>query len=487
MKTLAPRSQHAASSPRPPVWTERGAATPAPGATAAPRGRRRLGRRTRVTLAFGITSALVAASVAGIAYTIAEHHLTAQRERAIRDRAYVNARLLRDQLRAVGADPGDAVANLVVDDAAAALVRTADRWYSSTVSVESDEIPRQVVERGRDVAAWQRTTLRGVPTFVIAIPVPSVDAQYVEVVPLTELDRTIRTLGAALGVAVGLTVVTGSAIGIVVSGRIVKPVRSLAAALATGNRRALRSDGGGDPELTPLIDALNGLLDGAEQRAERDMRFVSDVSHEIRAPLAAFTAAVDVMQRRRAQLPERTAHALDLLAEQVDEFQQLVLDLLEISRIDAGRAELRPEPVEPRALVQAAARSIGVHDLECVVAANAPQYVDLDKRRIGQALCNLLENARRYAGGASSVCIEADEDSIRFVVTDNGPGIPERDRLRVFERFERGAADREMPSGTGLGLALVAEHARLHGGRAYVEGGSDGGARFVLEVPMCAP
>ena len=102
-----------------------------------------------------------------------------------------------------------------------------------------------------------------------------------------------------------------------------------------------------------------------------------------------------------------------------------------------------------------------------------------------QVIFNLVANARQHGGGVERLRIEADQDTVRIIVEDRGPGVPPEDRERIFERFYRGRQTGRATGGVGLGLALVAEHARLHGGRAWVEGRDDGGgARFVVELPV---
>jgi len=108
-----------------------------------------------------------------------------------------------------------------------------------------------------------------------------------------------------------------------------------------------------------------------------------------------------------------------------------------------------------------------------------------DKRRLGRSLVNLVENAERYAGGATRIAVAREGETVRFTVEDDGPGIPIHERRHVFGRFARGEhAHTGSTEGTGLGLALVEEHVRLHGGRVRVEDGDGGGARFVIEIPL---
>lgn len=440
-------------------------------------------------MTFALATAVVSVLLGLLAYTTSRTYLTDQRESAARDRAYLNARVVREQLRSRDDDPGAALGALSTEEGAAALVRVGDTWFSTSVAAGAADVPDSVLDAAaRGVVAWQRHRVASGPRLAVAVPLPSVDAVYAEVVPLAQLEDALRTMRSSLIVAGLVTSAGGGVLGFLVAGRLVRPLRKLAEraeAIAAGHAVELGSVR--EAELQPLVGSLNRLLEGFARRVEQESRFVSDVSHEVRAPLAALSAAVDVMQRRRAQLPERSAHALDLLSEQIDGFQDLVLGLLEISKIDAGRAELHLEPSSCETLVRHAAASIGLADVPVHVDPSVPDLVLLDRRRMGQVILNLLENARRYAGGATDLEVTTTGGQLVFSVADRGPGVDDAERERIFERFERGEQGVNGPRGTGLGLALVREHAAMHGGRVSVHDREGGGAVFVVEVPLCLP
>jgi signal transduction histidine kinase len=202
------------------------------------------------------------------------------------------------------------------------------------------------------------------------------------------------------------------------------------------------------------------------------------------------SASVDVLQTRRDELSERSQAALDLLAAEVGRFSQLVEDLLEISRYDAGAVRLELDEIRLAEFVMQAVRasSNGRNVPVELDSELASVVVQADKRRLARVVANLLDNARKYANGATSVSLCRVDDSVQIAVEDDGPGIPEDERDIVFERFARGggAGRRGSGEGVGLGLALVAEHVRLHGGRVWVEdrGPGEPGARFVVELPV---
>jgi signal transduction histidine kinase len=163
-------------------------------------------------------------------------------------------------------------------------------------------------------------------------------------------------------------------------------------------------------------------------------------------------------------------------------FTGLVVDLLDISRMEAGAAELELAAVRPHELVRDVLDSTQREQVRVHVAPSAPAVVMIDRRRIARALMNLLDNADAYAKGAVSVLVTGDQHVLRLCVDDHGPGVPVDEREYVFDRFARGRSSSDT-HGTGLGLALVVEHVRLHGGRVWVEDAPGGGARFVVQVP----
>jgi signal transduction histidine kinase len=174
----------------------------------------------------------------------------------------------------------------------------------------------------------------------------------------------------------------------------------------------------------------------------------------------------------------------------VGRFQQLVEDLLEISRYDAGAVRLELDEVRLAEFVmQAVAASSDSTSVPVELDSElASVVVQADKRRLVRVIANLLDNARKYGDGATGVSLRRVDGGIQIAVEDKGVGVPEDDRSLIFDRFSRGASAgrRGTTEGVGLGLALVAEHVNLHGGRVWVEDRADAeeGARFVVELPV---
>jgi signal transduction histidine kinase len=238
-----------------------------------------------------------------------------------------------------------------------------------------------------------------------------------------------------------------------------------------------------DRDLEPLVNSFNGMADAVQARIQREERFASDVSHELRSPITALAAATDVLDGRRDEVPERTRQAIDVVITQVRRFDQMVLDLLELSRIDAGAADSHVEPVVLAQLCARIARRFGFDALPVEVQPDAPVTVAIDRVRFERILGNLLDNAMHHAGGPTRIVIGKGPDTfVDVAVEDAGGGVPESERARIFERFARSSASRHRV-GTGLGLALVAEHVHALGGEVWVEDRPGGGARFVVRLP----
>jgi signal transduction histidine kinase len=190
------------------------------------------------------------------------------------------------------------------------------------------------------------------------------------------------------------------------------------------------------------------------------------------------SAALSVARRRT---DDATVHdALDGLEAEVVRFTQLIDELLEIGRAEAGVTRLAIDRIDPVTFVQAVVASSG-HHVDIDVGPGTGSAVVLDKRRMAQALTNLLDNAATHGEGPTRVSLDGGPRSITIHVDDAGPGVPEHERSHVFGRFARGR--RTETPGTGLGLALVHEHIRLHGGDISITDSPEGGARFTVTIP----
>ena len=194
----------------------------------------------------------------------------------------------------------------------------------------------------------------------------------------------------------------------------------MAAEAIAGGRLDTRLEGGDDPDLEALVTSFNHMAQALEERIERDGRFASDVSHELRSPLMTLAASIEVLATRREEMPDESAQAaVDLMAADIARFQQLVDDLLEISRFDAGVARLSLDEVSPVELVHQAVDVSTDRDVPIEAAPTLDELVvRADKRRLVRVIANLLDNAEKYGGGATGVTV----DRTRRLRRDRGRG-----------------------------------------------------------------
>jgi signal transduction histidine kinase len=261
------------------------------------------------------------------------------------------------------------------------------------------------------------------------------------------------------------------------------PIASAAARIADGDL-ATRLPESADPDLQPLTRSFNVMAGALEERVDREIRFTSDVSHELRSPLAAMRAAVEILDRRRDRMPDDVLTTVEMLAARVEGFEQLVLDLLEISRLDAQAIALDLEDLDAAEFLQNVLRSAGADDATVSVYPPGAR-LRADRRRLAQAVSNIVHNAERYAGGTTAAAVEVRDGDVLIHLDDRGPGIPPDERRAILQRFVRGRSGKQTGSttGTGLGLALTNGHVELHGGTVLIGDAPGGGARFTIRLP----
>ena len=453
---------------------------------------RRLGLRARITAAFALGALVLSALLAGTTYALTRENLLRQREASALRQVYVNALVLRERLSSANPDVQSQVNSLQTERASRPVVNFEGEWYAQSIGFGQDALPPALRQQVLDgTPARMRYEFAGEPQLAVGVPMPAVNAAYFEIVSLAELEDTLASLGVSLLAAALVTTLAGAGLGFWASRRALRPLTEVAQAAEAiaGGALGTRLESVDDVDLAPLARSFNDMAQALQDRIERDARFASDVSHELRSPLTTLSAAVEVLEGRRDEMPERARSALDLLADDVHRFQALVEDLLEISRYDAGAARLDLEEVRLGELVLHAVGATTDDDFPIDLDADVDDLlVHADKRRLVRVVANLVDNAKKHGGGATRVALSRVDDRLQLVVEDAGPGVPPEEREIIFERFARGAqaGRRGSGGGAGLGLALVAEHVGLHGGRVWVEDRLDGmpGARFVVELPL---
>ncbi|MBO0748651.1 MAG: HAMP domain-containing protein, partial [Acidimicrobiaceae bacterium] len=261
---------------------------------------RRLGLRARMTLAFAVGGLALSALLAGITFELSQHYLLSQRETTAARQTYDNARLVRSGLEAVKPNVSEVLASVQTPTNSASVIEYAGAWYSSSVAIDRDALPlslRELVANGNP--GRQRFASASGPALAIGVPVPAADASYYEVFGLSDLRQTLNTLLAALGVAAFGTTVAGAFVGRWASRRVLRPVREVAQAAAKIAAGSLdtRLAANTDKDLDVLVDSFNAMVASLAARMERDARFASDVSHELRSPLTTLATAAEVVAR----------------------------------------------------------------------------------------------------------------------------------------------------------------------------------------------
>lgn len=456
------------------------------------RERRRFGLRARATAAFGAMGLGVAVAMGLLTWVLARSYLVDQREDAALRQAYADARLTRSALRASDVDVEDFLTGLGASGDSTPIVRHREDWFAGSLSIGRDALPPDLQALVAEGGAGQQrfTGPDGTLHLGVGVALPAVDGAYFEVFALEELERSLAVLRQSLIAGAVITSLAAAAVGRAVAGRVLRPLTPITATarrVADGDLSA-RLSVDADPDLAPFTDAFNAMTSALEERIAVEARFASDVSHELRSPLAVLSASTEIIDRRRDQLPDIVVTAFDMLKSRLATFQTLVIDLLEISRFDNRAARLDLEPIQVEHVLR---QLITAHAPAAQLTLDdAPATVMADRRRLGQALTNICANANQYAGGVTSVTARSDgRTGLCIDLDDNGPGIAPEERRSIFDRFARGSAGQlgGPSSGSGLGLALVAEHLRLHGGSVEVLDAPGGGARFRVTIPGSKP
>ena len=456
---------------------------------------RRIGLRHRILVSFGAGAMILSAVLAITTYGFTRSSFVQQRETDEINQAFANAKRVQNDLLT---NPTDVMGALEQFGSAQRLVYIGGVWTSNSKNFTQADIPTSLKTRViTDLRAANMIVDHAQNTaLIVGIPLEQVNAVYFELESLRQTQDALRSVLIALLLSGAITTAVGIGLGLLVSGRTVQPLvqaAQAAKAIAQG-RFDTRLETTQDRDLQALTTAFNDMVETLQMRVERDARFTSDVSHELRSPLMTLAASAQVMHSRRDELPERSQAALDLLIGDVTRFQGLVEDLLEISRFDAGAIRLINEPL---VLIEFVRQAIAVSSLprtDIVYASASEQIlVQGDKRRLARVFANLIDNARIHSGGKPKIVIQlADDDPtmshVWIIVEDDGSGLIDGEEEKIFERFSRGgsAGQRAGSEGAGLGLALAAEHVALHSGSIWAENRTDGirGARFIVELDI---
>jgi len=366
---------------------------------------------------------------------------------------------------------------------------------------------RASVQDGAEVQWWQSVALPDgdggtVPGIVVGQQLQVPEAGSYELYfgyDLADASQTLSFVQVTLWIVGAALVLLIGAISWVVLRSVTSPI---AEAAETSERLAqgdlgVRLQVRGDDELATLARSFNAMADSIESQIKDladlslvQQRFVSDVSHELRTPLTTIRLASDILNDRREAFDPATARAAELLHAQVQRFETLLTDLLEISRYDAGSVQLEIEPTSMAQLAEDVIASMqqlaDQHGTDVrLIAPGGYSPVEMDPRRVRRIVRNLLGNAIEHGEGRPIVVtVDSDQHAVALGVRDYGLGMTAADAERVFDRFWRADPSRTRTiGGTGLGLSIALGDARLHGGTLAVWSELGRGTHFVLTIP----
>src|ERR687891_1497466 len=378
----------------------------------------------------------------------------------------------------------------------------AEAFFTFVDGVRHDESYAPSVEERRlrpiDDLAGTTTTRRGELELedetrfrYVAVPVEDPQGRrllgvFAVVIDLSdELDEVNEALQIAVGVNVGVLILA-SMLAWVIAGRVLQPLRLLRDTSRSISESDLtqRLPVEGDDELADLARTFNEMLDRLEEAFGSQKAFISDAGHELRTPITIIRGHLDVM----GDDPEERRETLELVGDELDRMSRLVNDLLLLAK--ATRPDfLQPETVDLDELTRELfAKASALAQRDWRLSSVGTGRIVADRQRITQALMNLSQNAVTHTlnGDAVELGSELRNGRVRFWVKDTGPGVPQHEQARIFERFVR--LDRAPAGeGAGLGLAITRAVAEAHGGRVEVDSRPGGGARFTVIIPTEPP
>ncbi len=445
------------------------------------RGRGRAGEiRIRTTAA--------AVVVVGVFLVIASVGMVAFLQASIRDDVRTTA-LARVQVVGAALRAGSPLSTTAVGDADEEFVQVVDD-AGVVVEATANVAGRPALV---NLAPGGETTLDHVPFeegpfLVVSGSTSTADGPVTVIVgrDLEDVAEATAPVIASLAIGVPLLLALVGAVTWLIVGRALAPVerirREVEAVSAEELHRRVPDPPGSD-EISHLASTMNRMLDRLEASHVRQRRFVSDASHELRSPVASIRqhAEVAIAHPERSDVREL---AEPVLAE-AERLQRLVEDLLLLSRIDEGARLGAAEPIDVDDLVlEEAARLREATSLRIDTRGVSAGRVLGDRARLAHLLRNLTDNAARHARSAIRLSLSANDGWVVLSVEDDGSGVASEDRGRIFDRFVRLETARDRDSGgAGLGLSIVREVARLHGGSVSVTDGANGGARFEVRLP----
>ncbi|MER0244143.1 HAMP domain-containing sensor histidine kinase [Streptomyces sp. HSW2009] len=471
--------------------------------------------RVRLMLVFAVVALVAAASASGIAYWLNRDAVLNRTQNAALDDFNKS---LEDITRTLPRQPDCRDLDVAAQQMASSsqkyeVLLLTDRGGRPGCAAYSDEktfhrgiVPEaleKAVNKRRELDSsnayeyhlyWQRISLDGEPYLVGGAKVIGGGPTGYMLKSLDTERMDLNSLAWSLGIATGLALIGSALLAQAAAATVLRPVRKLAdAARKLGEGKLdTRLRVSGTDELADLSRTFNRTAESLQKRVEdlssreaSSRRFVADMSHELRTPLTAITAVTEVLEEEVDSLDPMIAPAVQLVVSETRRLNDLVENLMEVTRFDAGTARLVLDTVDVADQVTACIDARAWLD---AVELDAERGImaRLDPRRLDVILANLIGNALKHGGSPVRVSIRPAADDLLIEVHDHGPGIPEEVLPHVFDRFYKASASRPRSEGSGLGLSIALENAHIHGGEITAANSSEGGAVFTLRLPMDA-
>ena len=377
------------------------------------------------------------------------------------------------------------------------VVVTPERTLASSPPSRSPLSPRASLATVSGGGLAQAETTVGGRSYLLLGGTPAPGVQVFFFFSQADLHRGVKDFAVVLLLGWAVAVAASAAFGNLVARRALRPVRAAAdasQALAAGLLET-RLTPASDDEFGQWADAFNRMVDALaakiaalSESQERERRFTSDVAHELRNPLAAMVSAAGILGEELDTLPATARPAAALLVKDVSRLSQLVQELLELARLDAGQESVHLERLRVADALAAVLRAWdgSAPDQAIAVDVEPGLEVTADRARFRRVVTNLVSNALRHGGGDVAIRARRAGATTVIEVTDRGPGIRPESLERIFDRFHKEDTARSR-TGSGLGLAIALQHARAQGGELKAANRAGGGARFTFTLPGAAP
>ncbi|MEU9148774.1 HAMP domain-containing sensor histidine kinase [Streptomyces sp. NPDC048349] len=475
-------------------------------------GRRWTSLRLRLLIVFALVALTAAVSASGIAYWLnREAVLTRTQDAALGD----FRQEMQNRAAALPADPTapeiQRTAELMAGSSPGYSVLLVQEGKDGQVSGAAGpdafglgDVPKSlrdaVNDRQKTTAAndaeyhmyWQRTKPGGNPYLVGGTRIVGGGLTGYMYKSLAQERDDLNALAWSLTIATGLALLGSALLAQAAARTVLKPVQRLGDAARRLGEGELdhRLEVSGTDELADLAHTFNKTAEALEKkvadmsaREESSRRFVADMSHELRTPLTALTAVAEVLEEEVDDLDPMIAPAVALVVSETRRLNDLVENLMEVTRFDAGTARLVLDDVDVADQVTACIDARAWLD---AVELDAERGIvaRLDPRRLDVILANLIGNALKHGGSPVRVKVVVEGEWLVIAVQDNGPGIPQDVLPHVFDRFYKASASRPKSDGSGLGLSIAVENAHIHGGDITAANGPGGGALFTLRLPV---